>query len=110
GTPKGSGSDAPALPGSGLSTLIVEDHASTRWLFAEVLRSRGHEVATAADAEPAWQAFSERAFSIVMLDLSLPGGTGVDLFRRMRHHAHGADAVFMIVTGDRDPLTLQATL
>jgi len=62
------------------------------------------------DAEPAWEAYAQRPFGIVLLDLGLPGGSGLELCRRMRQHPHGAEAVLVIITGDRDPLTLQATL
>lgn len=36
---------------SGLNVLLVEDNPTERWLFTELLRSRGHTVTACEDAE-----------------------------------------------------------
>jgi signal transduction histidine kinase/ActR/RegA family two-component response regulator len=75
-----------------------------------VLRARGHDVVAAGDVEPAWDAFTRQRFHLVLLDLGLPGGDGLELCRRMRAHPHGPEAVIVVVTAEREAAVLQATL
>jgi signal transduction histidine kinase/DNA-binding response OmpR family regulator len=90
--------------------LVVEDDAAARWMLAEALRARSYDVVEVADVEPAWDAFTGRRFPVVLLDLGLPGGDGIELCRRMRAHPHGSTAVIVVVTAHQDPAVLQATL
>ena len=90
--------------------LVVEDDSSTRWLHSEILRSRGHRVVAAADAASAWDAFAAHPPSLVMIDLGLPDGDGLELCRRVRAHPDGLDAVILVVTGRTEPRVLQGSL
>lgn len=88
----------------------MEDNQGERWLYSEVLRSRGHHVIATADAESAWTSFVVTPFPLVVLDLVLPSADGLDLCRRIRAHALGADPVILVVTGKRDPNVIQESL
>jgi DNA-binding NtrC family response regulator len=77
--------------------LIVEDEAYVRDSLAEVLRSRGYDVETAA-APPAAVASLERApVDVVLSDLKMPGGGGLELLKRLR--ATWPDLPVVILTG-----------
>jgi signal transduction histidine kinase/DNA-binding response OmpR family regulator len=93
-----------------MTVLVVEDHDASRVLLAELLRSRGHDVIEAADVGPAWEAFTARRFPLIILDLGLPGGDGLELCRRMRAHPNGPATVIVVVTAQSDAESLQATL
>jgi PAS domain S-box-containing protein len=95
----------------GLDVLLVEDNPSDRWLYAEVLESRGHRVEAVADTDSAWAAFQERSFPLVLLDLGLPGSMGgLDLCRRIRGLPEGDRTVVLVVTGQTEPTTLEEVL
>ncbi|MBP3302681.1 MAG: response regulator transcription factor [Opitutales bacterium] len=67
-----------------LRLIYVEDNATIRQRVAEVLRANGfsvEEVATAADAQ---RIFSGEDFDLVLLDILLPDGNGIDLLRKLR--------------------------
>ena len=64
--------------------LVVEDNDLNRKLFCDVLRASGFEVEPVADGEVMLNA--ARAFDpdLVIMDIQLPGVSGVDLITAMR--------------------------
>jgi two-component system CheB/CheR fusion protein len=67
-----------------LRILLVEDHADTAEAIAELLRLQGHRVATAGSVEEALAlAGSPEDFDLVVSDLGLPDGNGVELMREL---------------------------
>jgi signal transduction histidine kinase/CheY-like chemotaxis protein/HAMP domain-containing protein len=65
--------------------LVVEDDAASRRATAELLgRAQGVEVTTAGSAEEAAEVLAERAIDLVVLDLSLPARTGLELLEQLR--------------------------
>ena len=77
--------------------LIVEDHPETaRWL-SDVLVSlyETSEVVLAGDLASARDCLASRTFQIVLLDLNLPDGSGVDLIAACRERS---EDVLIVVT------------
>ncbi len=66
-----------------LRILVVEDHESTAQIMARLLRRAGHEVDVANSVVGAKALFERRDFDLVISDLGLPDGNGLDLFRYM---------------------------
>jgi CheY-like chemotaxis protein len=64
--------------------LVVDDEASVRTIAEESLKRAGFEVATASDGEAAIELVRGTAFDAVLLDLTMPGITGVDVFHAMK--------------------------
>lgn len=69
-----------------LRLAIVDDHSIVRAGFREMLLGEvGIEIAfEAASGEEALQALREQACDVLLLDLSLPGQSGVDVLRGVR--------------------------
>lgn len=67
-----------------LRILLVEDHADTRKATARLLRLIGHDVATADGVATALQTAESRPFDLVISDLGLPDGSGLDLMRQIK--------------------------
>lgn len=65
--------------------MLVDDHAIVRAGFRRLLEQQPnyHVVAEAGDAEAAYALFVEHEPDVVVLDLSMPGVSGLDLVRRM---------------------------
>ncbi|MDP9005271.1 MAG: ATP-binding protein, partial [Verrucomicrobiota bacterium] len=59
--------------------LVVEDHQPTLDVLARLLRKQGHTVVTAGTVESALQSAAEGPFDLVISDIGLPDGNGVDL-------------------------------
>jgi DNA-binding NtrC family response regulator len=64
-----------------VSLLIVEDKESLRLMLRKTLESEGHAVDTATDAPQAIERLRTRRYALVLTDLRLPSGDGLDVLR-----------------------------
>ncbi len=80
--------------------LIVDDDRAIRRSLELHLQGRGFAVRTAADLGEAEAAWRERAPDLVILDLMLPDGEGIDLLERMT--GEGSTAKVVMITGHHD--------
>ena len=79
------GEDHPALPPlNRLNILLVEDEAATLRLMARLLKGLGHRVTSAGTVADAWVAFQAGDFDMIVSDIGLPDGTGLDLLRKVK--------------------------
>ncbi|KIY38797.1 histidine kinase [Pseudomonas sp. 10-1B] len=67
-----------------LDILVVEDVALNREVAGGLLLRDGHRVSFAEDAGQALQACAQRRFDLILLDVHLPGMSGVELCRQLR--------------------------
>lgn len=65
--------------------LLVDDHAVVRAGYRRLLESTAHIriTAEAGDGESGYQAYTEQAFDVVVMDLTLPGISGFETSRRI---------------------------
>jgi signal transduction histidine kinase/HPt (histidine-containing phosphotransfer) domain-containing protein/ActR/RegA family two-component response regulator len=76
---------APArAPGPALNILVVEDVALNREVAKGLLERDGHRVFLAEEAEQALRLCAVQVFDLLLLDVHLPGLSGVELCRRIR--------------------------
>jgi two-component system response regulator AtoC len=61
-------------------TLIVEDDTNSAEMLAELLATEGHSTAVVSSLHDARRQLLFRMPDIVLLDLNLPDGSGIDLF------------------------------
>src|SRR3954453_23381527 len=64
--------------------LIADDEPSLRLLVRETIGSDRYTVLDAADGDAAWELIQEHHPSIVLLDVSMPGRTGLELARAIK--------------------------
>jgi two-component system CheB/CheR fusion protein len=67
-----------------LHVLLVEDHGDTADMTRRVLEIAGHKVKTAGDVTTALDMASRDRFDVLVSDIGLPDGSGVDLMRALR--------------------------
>jgi CheY-like chemotaxis protein len=67
-----------------LKILLVEDHEDTLRLMARLLRHLGYTVETALCVSDALACAQQHQFNLLISDLDLPDGTGLDLMRQLR--------------------------
>jgi len=79
------------------SVLAVDDEPELLQIYLETLESEGYRVWTAADCGHAADLLRDRAFDVVISDIYLPDGTGLDLLRLVRRH--DLDLPVILVTG-----------
>ena len=62
-----------------LSILLVDDHEDTNRSLMLLLRRRGFQVKTAVDIAQAVEMFAQENFDVLVSDMGLPDGSGLDL-------------------------------
>ena len=75
------------IPPRILRILLVEDDRDTSRILARLLRTLKHEVTVAEDCATAISKGVSGQFDLILCDLGLPDGSGVDLFVRLKHAA-----------------------
>jgi PAS domain S-box-containing protein len=83
GEPGSAGEAGPGAAERPLSILLVEDHADTAEVIAELLRDRGHRVVVAGSVAAGLEA-AHAGIDLVISDLGLPDGSGLDLMRGLK--------------------------
>jgi PAS domain S-box-containing protein len=87
-TPVLSKASAAANNGTGIGRsvriLLVEDHDDTRRNMTRLLTALHHTVVPASDSASALAAAKEDTFDLVISDIGLPDGSGLDLMRALK--------------------------
>ena len=79
--------------------LVVEDETSIASFVSAYLRNAGYAVRTAASARDAVAELGAAQPALIVLDLNLPDGDGVELCRRIRK---GSDVPILMLTARDD--------
>jgi two-component system response regulator RegA len=66
------------------SILLVDDDEVLRERLAQAIRARGYEVRTAGSAEEALREVARESPEMAVLDLKMPGMSGLDLLKELR--------------------------
>lgn len=78
--------------------LIVEDNEKNRKLARDVLAHRGYRVAEAETGEDGIRLAAELRPALVLMDIQLPGMSGIDALRQLRSDPATRDIPVMAVT------------
>ncbi|MBI3539571.1 MAG: sigma-54-dependent Fis family transcriptional regulator [Candidatus Eisenbacteria bacterium] len=81
-----------------LDVLVVDDDAAIRRQLRGVLEDEGHLVTEAGDAEQALELLEARRMDVVLLDIHLPGESGLDALVKIRELA--PDTGVIMVSGE----------
>jgi DNA-binding response OmpR family regulator len=90
--------------------LIADDDADHRELLGIALHRLGHDVVEATDTRTAMQAVAAGGLDAILLDVRMPGESGIDLCRRMREHPNTATVPIMFVSADVNDNRIMAAL
>ena len=80
-----------SAPGS-VHILLVEDHEDTARVLRRILEHNGFSVAHADSLARARELVGAQKFDVIISDLGLPDGNGLDLMREL-HSAHGLPGI-----------------
>ncbi len=77
------------------SVLIVDDEANIRRMLASLLRAEGYEVREAASARAGLMEVREDEPDVMLMDLIMPGATGLEILPEMRRAAPQLPVIMM---------------
>lgn len=78
--------------------LLVEDHPTMREAMRMILEAEGHRIAEAADGRAALEQLRANRFDVILLDLNIPGLSGIDLLQAIRSEPAAAGVCVVVVT------------
>jgi DNA-binding response OmpR family regulator len=75
--------------------LLIDDEQHILDVVEYVLKENGFSLATALDGDTALRLFKNDLPDLVVLDLNLPGLSGLELFQEMKHHDPGVPVIML---------------
>ena len=82
--------------------LVVDDDQGIRFFLEEALTKKGYKVDSVASAEEALSKVKQDAFNLILLDVRLPGMSGLDAIKKLRELDPSAPIIIMTAHGSRD--------
>lgn len=98
--------DTPSSP-SGRRILVVDDEPHIRRVLSAVLGDRGFDITMGNDGTEGLEMFEAGQYDLVILDLMMPGASGLEILSRIRSDATKSETPVIILTAkgqdtDRD--------
>ena len=78
--------------------LVVEDDPGSRLIMAEILGQEGYEVIQARNGEEALNIAARDNPNVILLDIGLPGMSGLDVLRRLKSSPSTSGSSVVIVS------------
>jgi two-component system CheB/CheR fusion protein len=101
----GSGEPDRPRPGKPLRILLVEDHADTAGIIRRLLKADGHTVHWVASVGEALKIAAAYEFDLLLSDLGLPDGTGVELMGSLRQRGSAFPGIVLSGYGQDQDIT-----
>ncbi|MBH0197607.1 MAG: sigma-54-dependent Fis family transcriptional regulator, partial [Nitrospira sp.] len=79
--------------------LVVDDDADMRELAHDILKDRGHQVATAGSGEEALKRLAEEDYAVVLTDLRMKGMQGIELLTQIKRDYPDINVILMTAFG-----------
>lgn len=93
-----------------LNVLVADDHAANRMVVQRLLQKAGHRVTCVAGGEEVLDALEVSDYDAVIVDLHMPGLSGLDLLRQLRilEAGGGRRTPVVVLSADVTPASIQA--
>jgi signal transduction histidine kinase/ActR/RegA family two-component response regulator len=75
---------APAVLSDKVRLLVVEDHVDTARALVRLLENRGYQPVCVHNVKAGLEAVGRNEFDLILCDLGLPDGTGIDFIKKVR--------------------------
>ncbi|MGH7743167.1 MAG: sigma-54-dependent transcriptional regulator, partial [Candidatus Eiseniibacteriota bacterium] len=84
-----------------MDVLVVDDEDDIRRMLARVLEKEGFTVAQADSGEQALASLEQKSFDVVLLDIRMPGMSGLDALTQIRERR--PESAVIMVSGESSP-------
>ena len=82
------------------SILIIDDEKTIRWSLGEALKESGYDVAEAESGEKGFDYFKSHSADLILLDMKLPGDSGLEILKRVREVDPTVPIIMMTAYGE----------
>jgi two-component system chemotaxis response regulator CheY len=90
-----------------MKILLVDDDVFLRDMYATKFSEHGDTVATASDGEEALRKVEEDSYDVVIMDMVMPGMTGLDLLRALKNAHPDAASKYIILSNQGEDTDIQ---
>jgi DNA-binding NtrC family response regulator len=80
--------------------LVVDDEIVIRQFVSQILAEEGHEVEAVESAEDALEEVNNKEYQAIMLDIKMPGMSGIELYRHFQKISPPLADKVVFITGD----------
>src|SRR5687768_8656940 len=80
--------------------LVVEDDEMSRDILVRRLQKHGYELLQSADAEAGLEVIMDMKPDLLLLDINLPGMSGLELAQELKSHPETSDIPMIAVSAD----------
>jgi CheY-like chemotaxis protein len=80
--------------------LVIDDEPVIRQFVSRVLSEEGHEVEAVGNAEDALKRIESKRYSLILLDIKMPGISGIELYKQFQEIAPSLKKRVVFITGD----------
>ena len=92
----------PTQPGDAHRILIIDDEAAIRESLETLLALEGYVVETAVNGEDGLESIEEKFYDLILLDLALPGKTGLEILPLIRERQPSLPIIMITAFGKVD--------
>lgn len=83
-----------------IQILVIDDEDPIRNLLARMIELEGYKVWKASDCQSALKLLKAKPFDVVLCDVFLPDGNGVDFIREIKKHRPEAEVILLTAHGN----------
>src|ERR671938_1693062 len=91
-----------------LRLLIVDDEEAARYGMRRALNSQGYDIAEAGSVAEARAAMNEQRPDLLLLDVNLPGQSGLEFLRELQARPDSAPLVILITAHGSERMAVEA--
>lgn len=91
-----------------MKILVADDDRVQTLMLSARLKDKGFKVAVAYDAIQAWMATIKTQPDAIILDIQMPGGTGVAVLKQLKASSKTCQIPVVVVSGSVDPSAASA--
>lgn len=85
-----------------MKLLLVDDDAFLRDMYATKFSEKGHGIDVAESGEQALKKLREATFDVVLMDVVMPGMSGVELLKHIKTENLGGNPVCIMLTNQSE--------
>jgi DNA-binding response OmpR family regulator len=88
-----------------MTILVADDDRVQTLMLSRPLKAKGFQVTVAYDAVQGWIAAMQTRPDVILLDIQMPGGTGIEVLRKLRASTKTCQIPVIVLSGSIDPQT-----
>ena len=91
-----------------MKILLIDDDSFLRDMYATKFTESGDEVQVASDATAALSLIEQETFDVIIMDMVMPGMSGLDLLLALKEKGHTAKSKCIVLSNQGEESDIQA--